>query len=140
MSDVQKPSNPGWYPDPDAPGVERYWDGKHWIAYSDDEDDGAPGQPLDRNRQAAVAVGVCALSGIGVIMSMQSASLLTGTTTIWLGVGLAAAGLAAAYFLGATKAIRIVAIVALAIAVFSAGYMEKQLNDKRNEISQMFNP
>lgn len=87
-----------------------------------------------------MAIGVCALSGIGLVMSMQSASLMTGTGTIWTGAGLAAAGLAAAFFLGAEKWVRGLATVALVAAVFSAGYMEKQLSDKRNELSRMFSP
>ena len=44
------------------------------------------------SKDTAIAVGVCILSGIGLLMSMQSASLLTGTGQIWIGVGVAGAG------------------------------------------------
>lgn len=96
-------------------------------------------QPANSDRATAVGLGVCVLSVIGVVMSMQSASLLSGTGTIWTGVGLAAAALAAAFFLGAESWARGVASVALVLALFGAGYMEKQLSDKRNEISHMIN-
>lgn len=97
-------------------------------------------RPRTPQQKTAVAIGVCALSGIGLVMSMQSTSLMAGTGTMWTGAGLAAAGLAAAFFLGAEKWVRVLATVALVGAVFSAGYMEKQLSDKRGEVSRMFTP
>ncbi|OBF45968.1 hypothetical protein A5719_00265 [Mycolicibacterium peregrinum] len=125
---------PGWYLT--SSGRHAYWDGQKWLP-----DEPAPiSAPDDQgiSRSKAVAVGVLILSGIGLVMSMQSASLLTGTGSIWTGVALAGAGAAAAFFLGAPKWARIVAIVILVLALFSAGYMEKQISDKRNEISHMF--
>ncbi|WP_396903052.1 hypothetical protein [Mycolicibacterium sp.] len=124
---------PGWYLT--TSGRHAYWDGAKWLP-----DEPAPA-PADQgiSREKAVAVGVLILSGIGVVMSMQSASLLTGTGSIWTGVAIAGVGAAAAFFLGAPKWARSVAVVALALALFSAGYMEKQISDKRNEISRMFN-
>ncbi|MFN6544475.1 hypothetical protein [Mycolicibacterium nivoides] len=124
---------PGWYLT--SSGRHAYWDGQKWLP------DEPPPTSADQgmSRPKAVAVGVLILSGIGLVMSMQSASLLTGTGSIWTGVAIAGAGAAAAFFLGAAKWARSVAVVALVLALFSAGYMEKQINDKRNEISHMFN-
>lgn len=138
------PTAKGWYPNPTGPG-QRYFDGIAWT----DVVASAPYAPPLGNQDAprdggskktAIAVGVCVLSGIGLVMSMQSASLLTGTGPIWMGVGVAAAGAACAFFLGAAQWARILAAVLLLLAVANAAYMEKQLSDKRNEISQMFNP
>lgn len=97
--------------------------------------------PADSNKSklAAVAVGVCVLVVIGLIMSMQSVSLLSGSGPIWIGVGFVAAGTAVAFFMGAATWVRVVAALRLAFALFNAVYMEKQLSDKRNEISQIFN-
>ncbi len=90
------------------------------------------------SKTTAIAVGVCILSGVGLLMSMQSASLLTGTGQIWLGVGVAGASAAAAFFLRAADWARALAVIALVLALGSAVYMEKQLDNKRNEIAHMF--
>lgn len=89
-------------------------------------------------RRTAIAIGVCVLLGIGVVMSMQSVSLLTGTGPIWIGVGFVAAGTAVAFFLGAAKWVRVLAVVLLALSLFNGFYMEKQLSDKRDELSRVF--
>lgn len=89
-------------------------------------------------RRTAVAIGVCVLVGIGLVMSMQSASLLTGTGPIWTGVGFVAAGTAVAFFLGAAKWVRVVASLLLALSLFNGLYMEKQISDKRDELSRVF--
>lgn len=137
-----KPHSAGWYPDPSNPGRQRYFDGIAWtdVAIDDANKPAANGKPDSDgiSRATAIAVGVCVLSGIGLVMSMQSTSLLNGTGNIWLGVALTAAGLAIAFFLRAESWVRTVAAVILVIAVFSAGYMEKQLSDKRDEIAHMF--
>lgn len=86
----------------------------------------------------AVAVGVCVLVVIGLVMSMQSASLLTGSGTIWTGVGLVAAGTAVAFFMRAATWVRVLAAILLALSLVNAGYMEYQMNEKRNELQHMF--
>jgi Protein of unknown function (DUF2510) len=127
----------GWYPDPSDPGRQIYWNGTAWSG---------PAQPVGvtipaaaNSTKPAVAVGVCVLVAIGLVMSMQSVSLLSGSSTVWIGVGFVAAGTAVAFFLGAASWVRVIAALCLAFALFSAVYMEKQLSDKRNEISQIFN-
>ena len=135
-----------WYPDPSgAPGVLRYWDGTAWsgsvrpagVSCS------APGpteaEKSNNSKKTAVAIGVCVLVVIGLVMSMQSVSLLTGTGPVWTGVGVVAAGTAVAFFMGAAKWVRVVAALCLALSLFNAFYMENQLSEKRNEISQIFN-
>ena len=123
---------PGWYLDPLNPGKQIYWDGTGWgqpVGVADDS---------DHSKQTAVAIGVLVLAGIGLVMSMQSASLLTGTGSIWMGVGIVGAGVAVAFFMRAAGWVRVVASVLLALALFSAFYMEHQISEKRDEITQMF--
>src|SRR3954469_20235626 len=94
----------GWYPDPSDPSRQIYWNGTAWV--------GGPwtGPPVEvtsspasataensgSGKKAAVAIGVCVLVIIGVVMSLQSVSLLTGSGPIWTGVGFVAAGTAVA--------------------------------------------
>jgi hypothetical protein len=127
-------TSPGWYPDPSDPAKQIYWDGTAWSgpvlpAQSD----------AGNSKKAAVAIGVGVLVVIGLVMSMQSVSLLSGSGPIWTGVGFVAAGTAVAFFMGAKKWVRVVAALCLAFSLFNAFYIEKQLSDKRNEISQIFN-
>jgi hypothetical protein len=133
---VAAPSSaPGWYPDPLNPGKQIYWDGKAW---------GTPvGVPTgsgngDNGKKAAVAVGVCVLVVVGLVMSMQSVSLLSGSGPIWIGVGIVAAGVAVSFFMGAATWVRIVAVLLLVVAVGNALYIENQLSNKRNELTQIF--
>jgi O-antigen ligase len=110
---------------------------------------GAPAVPfetrLDPNAHAndqkrkAISIGVLILAGIGLAMSMQSVSLFSGTGTLWTGVGLAAAGTASAFFLGAEKWARVIAAVCLAVALLATIAVEVQMNEKRQEISDIFN-
>ncbi|MDT5387126.1 MAG: hypothetical protein QOE04_767 [Mycobacterium sp.] len=130
-------TSPGWYPDPSNPAKQIYWDGTAWsgpalLPAPSDAD------KSDNAKNVAVAIGVCVLVVIGLLMSMQSVSLLSGSGPIWTGVGFVAAGTAVAFFMGARKWIRVVAALCLAFSLLNAFYMEKQMSDKRNEISQMF--
>ncbi|OMC28975.1 hypothetical protein A5740_19240 [Mycobacterium sp. GA-1841] len=126
---------PGWYPDPSNPGNRIYWDGTTWSSPASVP---TATDKANNGKQAAVAAGVCVLVVIGLVMSMQSVSLLTGSGPIWTGVAVVAAGTAVAFFLGAAKWVRIVAAVLLALALVNAIYIENEMSNKRNEISQMF--
>jgi hypothetical protein len=46
------------------------------------------------SKKTAVAIGVCVLVVIGLVMSMQSVSLITGSGPVWTGVAVVAAGTA----------------------------------------------
>lgn len=91
---------PGWYPDPSDPGKRIYWDGTAWSTPAPSEADKS-----NSGKKAAVAIGVCVLVVIGLVMSMQSISLLTGSGPVWTGVAVVAAG--TAFFLRAAKWVRV---------------------------------
>lgn len=132
----QPPLTPGWYPDPSDPSKKMYWDGSVWRSFTPAA---APTSKSDTSRSTAIAVGVCVLAVVGTMMSMQSASLLTGTGSLWMGVGVAGAAVAVAFFMGGAVWVRIVACILLAISLFSVLYMENQITEKRNELTQIFN-
>jgi hypothetical protein len=69
---------------------------------------------------------------------MQSVSLLTGSGPVWTGVAVVAGGTAVAFFLRAAGWVRVIAAVLLALSLANAFYIEKQLSDKRNELTHMF--
>ena len=127
---------PGWYPDPSDPGNRIYWNGSAWSGPASTP---SATENANKGKQAAVAAGVCVLVVIGLVMSMQSVSLLTGSGPVWTGVAVVAAGTAVAFFLSAAKWVRIVAAVLLALALANAIYIENEMSNKRNEISRMFN-
>lgn len=123
---------PGWYPDPSDPARNIYWNGTAWSRPVGTENS-------SNVKRSAVAVGVCVLVVIGLMMSMQSVSLITGSGPVWMGVAVVAAGTAVAFFMRAAKWVRVIAVLVLALAVANGLYIENQLSQKRDEISHMFN-
>lgn len=124
---------PGWYPD--GAGNQRYWTGDEWASFPP-----PPSETPSNNssKRTAVAIGVIILAIVGTMMSMQSASLLTGTGPLWTGVGIAGAAVAVAFFLGGAVWVRVVASILLVISLSSVLYMENQMTEKRNELSNLF--
>lgn len=123
---------PGWYPDPLNPGKRIYWDGKSW---------GEPvGVPDDsgKSKKTAVAIGVCVLAVVGLVMSMQSVSLMTGSGPVWTGVAVVGVATAVAFFMGAATWVRVVAALLLAFSLLNAFYIESQLSERRDELTRVF--
>ena len=139
---MSQPPSAGWYPDPSDPSRNIYWDGTSWSRPPSAPPAQQPQQKQDGSgvsKKTAVAIGVCILAAIGLFMTMQSVSLFSGTGSIWTGVAIVGAATATSYFLGATKWVRVVATICLVFALFNAFYIEKQLSDKRSELSEIFN-
>lgn len=90
-------------------------------------------------KETAIHFGVLILAGIGVFLSaFTTTTLMSGSATVWIGVALAGTGAALAFFLGADTGVRVTAAVCLAISVGSGFYIEHQLDQKRHEISKIF--
>ena len=136
---------PGWYPDPSDPGRQIYWNGTAWSDLPPPPTGPASFAPpppaagdSSVSRQKAVSIGVSVLAVIGLIMSMQSVSLITGSGPVWTGVAVVGGAVALAFFLRAAVPARVVACVLLAIAVANAFYIENEMQKKRDEITHTF--
>jgi hypothetical protein len=135
---------PGWYPDPSDPGRQIYWDGTAWSrpvppAGGPNSIPARPGaDDSGDSRKTAVSIGVCVLAVVGLFMSMQSVSLMTGSGPVWTGVAVVGGATALAFFLRGAKWVRVVAGVLLAISLVNAFYIENELSQKRDQITHEF--
>lgn len=130
---------PGWYPHPEMIDTQRYWDGGAWTDHiAPIGSKSARGEGGTSGSQAYVVL-VLAGAAIGLIMAMQSASLLTGTSTQWTGVAIAvAAGIVSRVVRGSIpKWVRVVAVLAALVAFANVLYLENQLDERRQEIQQI---
>lgn len=126
---------PGWYPDPNLPGSMRFWDGEAWT-----QNVLSAEAPNRNDSRRLVIVGVIAALLIGFVMSLQSVSLLTGAGTVTTGAAIAtAAAIASLALRGPPRWLRIVAVLLAALAIAAAVYDEVQLQNKRDELSRIFN-
>ncbi len=92
--------------------------------------------PARKPARAGVAAGVCVLAVIGLVMSLQPVSLMSGSVTVWLGVAIIGAATAAAFFLRGPTWVRIAAPIVLAVALLNALAIEHDMSDKRDQISR----
>lgn len=131
----------GWYPDPNGGRGKCYWDGEAWIEQDQPTHAEAASTSAGESgisKKTATSIGVCILAVVGLVLSMQSVSLLTGSGPVWTGVAVAGAGAALSFFLSVHKWGRIVACIALAAVVAIAFYTENELINRRNEITRTF--
>ncbi|WP_370290222.1 DUF2510 domain-containing protein [Nocardioides sp.] len=156
----------GWHPDPANPGAHRYWNGSEWAAPPPDwypvpenppyfaywdgtrfldgvktraQLDQMHGRGKFSPQTVSTVGGIApAVAIVGVILASQSASLISGTGTIWLGAGLAViAGVVARVFDIKTWA-QVLCIIAALYSVGAAIRMESALEDRREEITRQF--
>jgi uncharacterized membrane protein (UPF0136 family) len=119
--------------------TQRYWDGGSWTDHIAPMGSKSAGGEGSAPNSQAYLVLCLAGAAIGVIMAMQSASLLTGTGTQWTGVAIAVAAAIISRVVRRSipSWVRVVAVLAALIALANALYLENQLDQKRQEIQQI---
>jgi hypothetical protein len=126
----------GWYPHPSMADTQRYWDGQKWT------EDIAPMSRVsvpdqtDSPSQVAAAIAV-AVAVIGLILSQQSVSLMSGSGIVWTGAALCVGAAIIARLVQVPTWARAICVIAAIIAVVSAVYVEQELDDRRQEISDI---
>ena len=142
MSDGADSRNaqPGWYPHPSMANTRRYWNGEAWTDHIAPMDTPPPLSSRPNPQSQLVIVCILAGSIVGLIMALQSASLLTGTGTQWTGAGIAIATGIATYVLRSSIPtwLRIISVTAALLALGHVLYLEDQLDQTREEITQLF--
>jgi hypothetical protein len=130
---------PGWYADPHREAPLRWWDGYKWTQ-SVSAAAPPPGMSEDPNQSRVLAViAVWALLVIGTALALfTSVSLLSGTTTVWIGVALATVGVIVAFVTHQGTATKVIALVLVAACVSGAVYDEVQLQHKRDQLNNLF--
>jgi hypothetical protein len=93
--------------------------------------------PADKSVRRLSLVAALILAGIGLIMSLQSVSLFTGTGKVWTGAALTMAAVALAAVMVRRAWLIIVLVLVAALAIGSAVYDQHQLNDRRRQIEQL---
>lgn len=87
---TETPSTPaGWYPDPENPGAQRYWDGNLWAAPVAAPAPPVPVVPAKKRSKAGIAllvVGVLILATVGISIAASAGkggadALVGGATT-----------------------------------------------------------
>lgn len=112
---------PGWYPDPEHPGAQRYWDGSQWT--ENRAPGAAPKLPTNGKATASLVLGILGLAilyVIGPILALVFGHMAkneieasngtqggAGTATAgivmgWIGIGLAVLYLVIVLIFGVT--------------------------------------
>jgi hypothetical protein len=124
----------GWYPA--EHGVMRWWDGGQWAAPAP-----APGTQMSAGNQRTLILTVGLIAAVlGLFLSLQPVSLMTGSGKVWTGAAIAIGAfvLVVVMLRKTTKwAVIVIGIIA-ALSVASAVATEIALQDKRDELNQMF--
>ena len=116
--------------------TKRYWDGAKWSEHI------APVEKDTSGSRQSGLLGVALVVGavIGLVMAGQSASLLSGTGLQWTGavIAVGAAVVALAMRKNVSLGVVIATIILASLAVISVIYLEVELEQKRQELGNLF--
>lgn len=134
----------GWYIHPTMADTRRYWDGQRWTAdiapLYPQEQESDQQRPQPRGKPTSQTLGGLLVAGsiIGLVMSLQSASLLTGTGLLWTGVAITLGMAVAAWVIDDVSSWIWAACVLMALIAFAnVQSVESQLDDTREEINEI---
>lgn len=153
MSDQSAPPE-GWYPVDDH--TERYWNGEAWSdstrprfgarsAPPSQPQPSRPPQSLEpaqsseppQSSSPVAIAGVLSASVLGLFLAGQSASLMTGTGSIWTGVAIGLGAVIFAFVLKVRGWLKLIAVIAVLIGIASAVSVETALEEQRQEFNQI---
>jgi hypothetical protein len=129
---------PGWYRD--QYGVMRWWDGHQWTAHVAPPP--PPPPPASDQTGQIIAFGLIALAVIGTAIALfTNVSVVSGTGTVWVGAAVAAVASVGAFMFSRRVGVgvRITCAILAVLAIVGAVYDEHQVQQKRDEINQIFN-
>ena len=69
------PTPPGWYPDPQAPGYQRYWDGAQWTQHVAPLQGVPPQAPTGTSSNTVVMIIVGVIVGFVVLLVISIAAV-----------------------------------------------------------------
>src|SRR5688572_29603953 len=84
---------PGWYPDPYAPGHQRWWSGREWTGYVA-PGPGARSKPTDGFAIASLVTSIVGFSPVGIALGLVAKRRIKNSGGHRGGDGLATAGIA----------------------------------------------
>lgn len=126
----------GWYPHPSMADTQRYWDGQKWTDHIAPTSRASVPDQTDSPSQVAAALAV-AVAVVGLILSQQSVSVMSGSGIVWTGAALCVGAAIMTRLVKVPTWARVVCVVAAIIAVLSAFYVEQELDDRRQEINDI---
>lgn len=100
---------PGWYPDPDNPGLQRWWDGSQWRGQGAAV--GPEGPPPDSFAVVSLVSALLLIPIVPIWFGLKSRTRIRASGGARDGMGLAALGIGLAVFELVVAAVAVVALV-----------------------------
>jgi hypothetical protein len=134
---MTQPTPPsGWYPDPQNPGMERWWQDGAWTGAA--RPTGATAVVESKRFAHWSLVGLLvSLVGVAIVL-FTDVTVLSGMNQVVFGAIIASAGAVIALIGRRSIALRLSCVVLAVIAIAGAAYDQHQVDQKRQEIQQIF--
>jgi hypothetical protein len=128
---------PGWYPDPHNPGMERWWQDGAWTGAARPTGATAVAETKRFAQWSLVGLLVC-LVGVAIVL-FTDVTVFSGMNQVVFGAVLASAGAVIVLIGRRSMALRVSCVVLAVVAIAGTVYDQHQVDQKRQEIQQIFN-